>query len=245
MQVFVKIDFVTSVMRQTKRPYWRLFDGTNKLLMDTIQPFDNISVEDSIKLLEDTIKSSEGIFCILRLYSVKPSFSKAGDDAKSTSGNIYEYRIELQKQASNQNQIASINNQSNDYLERIFKLQSEIQQINFNNQLEMLKREFAAKSTEEKSDPLMEKIAGMAERLGTFYMSQKMNPNGSNQVPQNNQKIGIFGTDDDKKKFQELIITWAKNDPDYLAALNAIVWYAVNQPEQYNFYLSTLKSQVK
>ena len=254
MKVFVKLEYVSNIIRQMKRPFWRCYDGQSKLLIDTCG-YADISIEDSVKLLEDSVNQFSGVFCLVRVYESKPL--KNGEDKTVSQGKNYEYLIELNNQTAAQAPATQPQNNTafmEKYLEKISDLQVQLIKQNSDFQLEKMQKQFdelKAEKTVSGTDGF-DKLTGFLEKGLTIYMAtqaKKNNPNppvqmqpvSATQTAQQ-KPAGIFGTPDEKDKFSELVRRWAKADPNFISALGSIVWYAENENSQYQFYMNTLKN---
>lgn len=247
MKVYVKLDYVTSIIKTYKRTYWRLYDGNSKLLLDTID--NEYSVDDSIELLTNAVTNFTGQYCLCKIYDKKPTKNNAVDGQTK----VYEYLISLDenKAAANQNNNSAPGNSF------IYEMFGKLQELN----IQMVKQQadFDKKEMERKIDELKKEknesnagLDGITKTIERMYFAytQKNKPGTTTateaivmEPAQPKQVVkGIFGNDDDKQKFISLIKRWTTADKNYLEALEIVVRFAEQQPEQYKFYIQTLKN---
>jgi hypothetical protein len=123
----ITIDTLAKFQRQNNAVYWKVLDRTRKLTLN--QNDDNIDIDSSIELLTDTLKNCIGDFCVVKLFTEKPTQLKEG----STKGKLFEYQVQLDNQTTYKSTPgANINGPSFDML---IGLQKQVLELEYEKKL--------------------------------------------------------------------------------------------------------------
>jgi hypothetical protein len=205
-------DYVSEVMRQHETNIWRLYDATGRILINKNDK--DISIEDSIELLQECIEKSVGDYVTVKLYTKIPSRKVEGETAEQ--GLHIKVRLPANRDNTNQGflngqpnwkDLIQLNDQKNKLELEKFKLEMETEKPNAWEKI-------ANKLLE--NDALIIAITGFLSKVSSSPAAATV--------------IAAPKTNIDDNSIQESIQKLSEIDADYQKTLSDMAEYLTKNP---------------
>lgn len=228
MSTLVSTDYAVRLMREHELKYWKLRDADGKSVIGE-QKSEDVDLDASIRRLEDTLNELTGRYVLLELRSRSAKERGSGGDLKS---GIFDLRVKLEGVSGIGNTSASGQNFNTSLFDRISALEKQLIEERYQNKMERLQDQI---NELKDGNPMLTQVIGT---LGNMFSNQGKTVEAAPVAP-------VLGSTDKKpNRLKAAIIRLAKIDNDPVGTLEALAAFAEKNPDQYNGYLSMLKSQV-
>lgn len=228
MSTLVTTEYAIRLMREHELKYWKLRDADGKSVIGE-QKSEDVSLDSSINRLEDTLNELSGRYVLLELRNRSAKERGSGGDLKS---GIFDLRVKLEGVSGIGSTAANSPAMPTQLFDRIASLEKQLIEERYQNKMERLQDQI---NELKEGNPMLSQVIGT---LSNVFAGQ-MRPNEAAPT------APALGNPEKKpNRIQSAITRLAKVDRDPIGTLEALATFAERNPDQYNSYLTMLKSQL-
>lgn len=237
MSSFVTFDYTKKLMRDHELRYWTIKDSDGRSTLGE-QKDSEISIQDSIDLLEDAMGEIQGKYINLSLRSKSRTERGSGGDLRS---GIFDLKVQL-------NQSGGINGTANATDRRLEDLMQTINDLKLQmieDKHEREKQELKNKIKElEEGNPMLDQVINGLGRL--FTNQTQNNAEQPSQQPQEREvpvrKLAGVESTESTDRLKTALRRLGKIDSNLVETLESLATFAEKNPDQFMGYIQMLKS---